>query len=98
MNRITTVKQGENGLFIFALCPHCKEPQGIIAYPDKKQDVSKCFCRGADGLSFNIKCCYVLNCIKKNGHVCNLLEAKEKEYPPGKWNVIVTDIPRTQDE
>lgn len=91
MNRSETIFADKDGLYIFAECPHCHEPQAIIPSKSKEPDIHKCYCRGANGLSFNIKCCYVLNCIKKKGHLCDHIWPVKESYPAKQWNVIVVE-------
>jgi hypothetical protein len=92
-NRSEPVIADNNGLYIFGECKHCGEPQGVISTGNNKlPDEQRCYCRGADGLSFRIKCCYILKCIEKKGYLCDLDAPKSKVYPVKPWNVIVKEI------
>jgi hypothetical protein len=98
-NRDYPIIDGQNDTTVFATCPHCKEPftiEGKIREHlyEKDETVSKCYCRGANGLSFRIRCCVELNCAKKKGNWCDLVAMldKGKTFPPSKeWNVIVSE-------
>src|SRR5688572_24158959 len=97
-NRDYIITDGVDNTTIVAECGHCGEPWILIGKipehlyePDNT--VSKWFCRGANGLSYRIRCCYELNCIKKKGTLCDLKPVpKGKEYPVNKsWSVIVIE-------
>lgn len=97
-NRDYVIIDGENDTTVVAECSHCHEPwtiEGRIREHLYEEDktVDKFYCRGADGLSHNIICCIILNCVAKKGHYCNLIAIpRGKRYGINKeWNVIVAE-------
>jgi hypothetical protein len=79
---------------IFAECKHCSEPFTYVgAKPTGHIDSSyntdfklRVYCRGADGLSWNVRCCLELKCKD-----CSLIGNSKLEYPAKFWNSIVTE-------
>jgi hypothetical protein len=102
-NRDFVITDGENNITVFAVCPHCSEPFCIIGIvPSGSLVVGEVepktvsFCRGANALSFRIRCCEVLQCASKKFKEggCNLLPSvKGQIFPIGKWNTIVAEVP-----
>lgn len=82
---------------IFAECPHCNEPMTYVIKStelrglDDDRMEAKCYCRGAAGLSFKIRCCIELKCDIKNKSYCALIQPSKTEYPAKFWNTIVVE-------
>lgn len=101
-NRDYAITDGENETTVIATCPHCDEPFTLkgkihesLTQSDNRDLEFKSYCRGANGLSWNIRCCKILNCAKKNKVECNLNPSERgKIYPVNKqWNSIVMEEP-----
>lgn len=96
-NRDYIIIDGENDVTVVATCPHCGEPFTIEGKPpptlnDDSHLKFRCFCRGANGLSWNVRCCKVLQCAVKKKVDCNLNPTTEgRRYDVGKWNTIVIE-------